>query len=157
MFKRKEVLSRVNTNTVVMIIIIKRCLQRSRLRLGWRDMINEILMYYDVTNWLIMVWGNWELTWLKEVNHIIIKIIRQLSENEKNTRKEVSSCQLHGYCSVYILSIWWKMLTVCMNCLKLKNCFFYPFAGTETKVGMSTLKNHFNTWLKSIPWASLVA
>lgn len=54
----------------------------------------------------------------------------------KRIKERSQSCQLHGFYSVYlhILSIWWKMLTVCMyELLETKNLFFNPFVGNETK------------------------
>ena len=30
-------------------------------------MVSEILVYDDAISWLIIVWGDWELTWLNAV------------------------------------------------------------------------------------------
>lgn len=145
--KRKKVLSNVN-----LIIIIKIFLQRSRLRLWLRDMINKTLMHCHVTTWSVMVLVDWELTWLKVEPHKkkYCYVIEWEWEKYKGRNQLF---ELHDFYRLYTLSIRWKSVESLCKLFEMKKTnLFYLFVDNETKSEMSNIINYFKSDGRYTPW-----
>lgn len=100
-------------------------------------------MYSYISTWSIMFPGNWELTWLTVVNHLIKNNFMQLNENEKSIKKKI----LVNFVD-FIVSHTFHLVEKCWESIwtvKLKDCFFYLFSGNETKAGMFIKPDGTNT------------